>query len=289
VALWRLALVLFCLALPAAAGEAGRLTVTCTTGAARVEVDGRPAGVTPLTVEVAPGLHRLRVARQGCPPFEQTLKVEARGSYTVEADLRPEGVGHLLYVDSADPEKVRRGWKTCVQRNPELAGGALVSPASRGWTALAARALEPLAPQAASRASQELSQILGTGVLHLVVSSDGRAWYFYFRQGQALDRYCSNPGRPGEVGQEVLRTWAGRPEVLLPVCRGRPLSARRSEVTLTDLNSVVYFYYPEMRQSRPAAYRTPAEIMRVLIQLVGVPQSPAPFASLVALPGWKKF
>ncbi len=43
---------------------------------ARVEVDGRDEGVTPVTVRLAPGLHALRVERLGYRPWVGPLRVE---------------------------------------------------------------------------------------------------------------------------------------------------------------------------------------------------------------------
>lgn len=199
-----------------------------------------------------------------------------------------EGPGHVLYVEGAAPSRVTGKWREVVGKRPELAGSAYLKPEGKGWTALAVKGLEKLEAEKASAASKALSDALDAGVLHLAVTPDGRAWYFYWKDGRLVDRYCSNPGRPEEIPYEVLRSWQGRPDLLLPACKGIPLSRNRSEVSLTDFNGFLYFYYPEMRTQKPAAWRSAGEIMRLLVQLVGVSQPPVPFATVPGLPGWKK-
>lgn len=199
-----------------------------------------------------------------------------------------EGPGHLLYVDGKPPASVTVKWLEVVGKRPELAGSVFVKPAEKGWTGLAVKGLEKMEPEKASGASKALSDALDCGVLHLAVSPDGRAWYFYWKDGKLVDRYCSNPGRAEEIPYEVLRSWQGRPDLLLPVCRGRPLSKNRTEVSLTDFNGFLYFYYPEMKTAKPASWRSATDVMRLLTQVVGVSQPPAPFATVATLPGWKR-
>ena len=200
----------------------------------------------------------------------------------------PDPSGHLLYVDRQTGSKIGAGWKKVVASRPEFSGAAFISPQAKGWTGLALKALDSLPPEQASRAAKELSAVLHSGVVHLALTPDERAWYFYWDQGRLVDRYCSNPGKPGEVEVEVVRSWQGRPELLLPVCRGVPLSKTRTEVSITDFNGFLYSYYPEMKTTRPASWRTAADLMVLLTQVLGVGQSPAPFASLSSLPGWTR-
>lgn len=275
------------LALPALAEPPGTVTVTSPAGPAQVTLDGAPAGRTPVTLRLPPGPHVVRVVREGLAPFEQTLEVRSGASQAVEAVLPLlEGPGQILYVEGRDPSKVGPAWLALQKRTPGLRGPSLVRQPARGWVGVASKALEGLEPEPASEAARALSSALGARVLHLAVTPDERAWYFFWEKGHLVDRYCSDPGRDADSG--VLRAWAGRPEALLPVCRGTPLSSRRTEVSLTDLHGLVYFYSPELRQARPGAWRSAADLMRLLAQVLGTPDPPAPFRSLSAAPGWKK-
>lgn len=202
--------------------------------------------------------------------------------------VAPQVVGQLLYVDRQPADKLGAGWRQVVAHRPEFAGSSFVGPQGNGWTGLAVKAMGKMPPEEATRAARELSGILEGGVLHLALTSDGRVWYFFWSGGKLVDRYCSNPGRPEEVTVEVVRSWQGRPELLVPVSRGTPTSKLRSEVSITDFNGFLYSYYPEMRTTRPAAWRSPADLMAVLVQVVGVSQAPAPFSLIAALPGWTR-
>lgn len=200
----------------------------------------------------------------------------------------PQGPGHILYADSKDAPAVLKAWRAVVLKKPGFNSPLAIRPPAQGWIALAVKALEPLPPEAASDAAKALSLQLHTHVLHMAVTKDDRAWYFLYADGKQVDRYCSNPGLPGEVSHDVLRDWAGKPDVLLPLCRGTPISKTRSEVSLTDLNALLYYYYPEMKLKKPASWRSPGDLMRLLSQVLGVPQPPAPYQSLAGLPGWKR-
>lgn len=202
--------------------------------------------------------------------------------------VAPQVVGQLLYVDRQPLDKLGDGWRQVLARQPQFAGSSFVGPQSNGWTGLAVKAMGKMPAEEATLAARELSSVLKGGVLHLALTSDGRVWYFFWDEGKLVDRYCSNPGRPEEVTVEVVRSWQGRPELLLPVSRGTPTSNLRSEVSITDFNGFLYSYYPEMRTERPAAWRSPADLMAVLVQVVGVPQAPAPFSLIAALPGWTR-
>jgi hypothetical protein len=202
------------------------------------------------------------------------------------AGIPPAGSGQLLYVNGQNPDEVRSAWSTVVAGRPEFRGSAFLGPVANRWLPLAVKALDKLSPEQAAGAAKELSAVLDTEVLQLSLSSDGRAWYFLWDEGKLLDRYCSNPGKAGEVDVEVVRSWQGRPELLLPLCRGTPLSTRRSEVSLTDFNGFLYFYYPEMKTTRPESWRTAPDLVALLVQVVGLPLAPASFHSIVGQPGW---
>jgi hypothetical protein len=194
--------------------------------------------------------------------------------------------GHLLYVNRRPTEKVRAGWSQVTGKRPELAGSAFLRPDANGWTGLAVKAIDKLPPEKATEAAKELSAVLKTEVLHLALSPDGRAWYFLWEEGNLVDRYCSNPGKAGEIEIDLVRSWQGRPELLVPVSRGTPLSKTRTEVSITDFNGFLYFYYPEMKTTRPESWRSPTDLLEMLAEVVGVPEPPAPFHSVVNLPGW---
>ena len=67
----------------------GELSVECTVSDARVLVDGRPRGRTPLpgALSVATGGHVLRVERSGYVPFERRIEVAAQSRTEVRAEL----------------------------------------------------------------------------------------------------------------------------------------------------------------------------------------------------------
>ena len=180
-----------------------------------------------------------------------------------------------LYVTSDSRAAVSAAWSALTRTDKTLAGAHRLIGPTRHWIAVQARAFDTASPQTVDLACMNLSRALHTGVLFLQVTADGRAWYFYWNDGHELDQYCSNPGRPGEVDYTTLRTWGGKPEVLVGACRGQALSKTRPAPTITDLNAVIYSYYPEMRSTRPDAWRSPEEIMRTLTQIIGLPCAPA--------------
>ena len=197
---------------------------------------------------------------------------------------------NTLYVTADNTGSVAAAWKKWVAAHPTMAGKALISVPTRRWVALQAQAFDRQDHEAMTAACAGLSLSLQTQVVCLVVSRDGRAWYFYYDRGRQMDRYCSNPGRPGEVDYRTLRSWSGRPDVLVAACRGVPLSSYGGpQVTITDLNSVIYFYYPEMRTTRPASYRTPGAFMKVLGRLLGIGHPPSRYARYPTGDDWKGF
>jgi len=195
----------------------------------------------------------------------------------------PATPGAVVFVSSSDAAAVADAWTKAVRTS------AMVGGVSNGWIGLASRVFEHPDSEAAQGALKSLSGRLGTDVVLLSITGDGRSWYFYWQGGRLQDRYCSNPGRMGEVDYKTLRSWSGRPDVIVRICRGTPLSRRGpGYVTITDLNAILYFYYPEMRLTRPAAYRSPVAFMKLMVQLIGVSSLPQQFSAFAAAPGWRK-
>ena len=67
----------------------GKLTVYSTTGAAEVWIDGVPRGSSPITVEVPPGRHLVRVAREGYRTWGGAVDVKKNTEATAQAALKP--------------------------------------------------------------------------------------------------------------------------------------------------------------------------------------------------------
>ncbi|HEY1101258.1 MAG TPA: PEGA domain-containing protein, partial [Myxococcota bacterium] len=67
----------------------GKLTVYATTGAAEVWIDGVPRGSSPVTVEVPPGRHLVRVAREGYRAWGGAVDVKKNTEATAQAALKP--------------------------------------------------------------------------------------------------------------------------------------------------------------------------------------------------------
>jgi tetratricopeptide (TPR) repeat protein len=70
----------------------GWLRVTSPTDGALVEIDGKPAGKTPLEkpIELSPGKHVLKVISPGKHPFERQLEVAASEAIEIAAALEDE-------------------------------------------------------------------------------------------------------------------------------------------------------------------------------------------------------
>lgn len=94
----------------------GRLTITSTPGGASFSIDGQQRGVTPLTVDLTYGSHRLKVEKAGYKPQERQFEVAAskvlqdftlvaaaeKGKLTVYTNPEP---GATLYVDGVQRGK----------------------------------------------------------------------------------------------------------------------------------------------------------------------------------------
>jgi hypothetical protein len=95
---------------PAAAEAPGTLVVNTNPAGYQVLVDGQPRGVTPLTLELAPGAHELRIETDGEPriiPFTvaagstvaQTLELPKAAPSTGQLTIRTEPAGARVTID----------------------------------------------------------------------------------------------------------------------------------------------------------------------------------------------
>jgi hypothetical protein len=92
---------------PSASAEApGILTVETTPAGAAVLIDDRPRGVTPLTLELAPGAHVLRVVGDGDPRVIP-LTITAGGTVSQVIDLPKAGPQSGRLAISSDPPGAR--------------------------------------------------------------------------------------------------------------------------------------------------------------------------------------
>ena len=78
----------------------GTLEVLADVAAAEIVVDGEPVGVTPLSISMAPGTHKLHVSAPGRLPIEQTVEVAADATTTIHAELRS-----ILEEETAAPRR----------------------------------------------------------------------------------------------------------------------------------------------------------------------------------------
>jgi hypothetical protein len=98
--------------LPSASAEAsGTLTVTTNPAGVPVVIDGEPRGVTPLTLELAPGRHELRLAANGGNArvipltitaggtVSQSIELPTAGPQTGQLTVRTEPSGARITVD----------------------------------------------------------------------------------------------------------------------------------------------------------------------------------------------
>lgn len=77
------------------------VTVSCPVAGAVVEVDGKPAGRTPLQspLEVKPGKHVVKVLAPAKKPFERTVEVKGTESIEVSAALEDEPATVALVIE----------------------------------------------------------------------------------------------------------------------------------------------------------------------------------------------
>ncbi len=94
---------------PPPARSMGRLEVRSTPPGARVLVNGRDRGVTPLTLrDVGPGAYTVRLVREGYAPEERRVVVsEARPAATLTLALARPGAAPAAARGSPDPRRVR--------------------------------------------------------------------------------------------------------------------------------------------------------------------------------------
>lgn len=89
-------LLLAALAATAVAGDKGALRIATIPGGARISVDGAPVGDSPadaketFVLRLAPGEHRIQVAKDGFDPVERRIGVVADSERTLELSLIPE-------------------------------------------------------------------------------------------------------------------------------------------------------------------------------------------------------
>jgi tetratricopeptide (TPR) repeat protein len=201
----------------------------------------------------------------------------------------PAAPADALYVTSDTPASVATTWHSFVKLHPTAAGRTLISGTHNHWVTIEAGGLARQDPVLAEEAAKYFSSALHTSVVDVLVTHDGRAWYFYWANGHVQDRYCSNPGHINEVPYTTLRMWSGKPDVLVNVCRGEPFSKRGTgKVTMTDLNAILYFYYPEMRIEKPAAWRSPSTFAKQMSNLLGTGHAPMPVSTYPGT-GWSGF
>ncbi len=67
------------------------LTVATTPEGAAVGIDGKPAGMSPVTIEVRPGSHTLSLRREGCADEVRPAEAHVGRALVSSLDLRPVG------------------------------------------------------------------------------------------------------------------------------------------------------------------------------------------------------
>ena len=106
----------------AATGSTGRLIVRSEPSGAQVEIDGRAAGATPLTIEaLAPGDHRVLLKR-GTTEIRQTVHVEAGATVSIVAPLQPAlGASGWLAIDvPAELDVIEKGTLLGTSRSRQI-------------------------------------------------------------------------------------------------------------------------------------------------------------------------
>jgi hypothetical protein len=81
--------------------------VRSTPAGARVSIDGRDAGVTPLTIrDVSPGAHVVRIAHQGYVSAERRVRIgTAQPAQSIEVDLVARGGREAAPAPQAAPDR----------------------------------------------------------------------------------------------------------------------------------------------------------------------------------------
>ena len=77
--------------------SASTIEISVNVAGARVLVDGREVGPTPVSgVSVSPGSHRIRVEKEGYEVYEKQVRVEPDRTFSMQ-----------VYLDSAKPKRGR--------------------------------------------------------------------------------------------------------------------------------------------------------------------------------------
>jgi hypothetical protein len=97
-----------------------------------VYIDGQAQGSTRLDLELAPGLHTVRVEKEGHLPYEQQVELRPGENVAVRAQLEPikpkVAAAPVIYSFDADPPQINRGqpttlhWETQNAELVEIAG-----------------------------------------------------------------------------------------------------------------------------------------------------------------------
>ena len=64
-------------------------TITSTPTLADIEIDGKYAGSTKLSIKFTPGTHAVTIKRNGYEPWSRTIEVTEGSELTINADLQP--------------------------------------------------------------------------------------------------------------------------------------------------------------------------------------------------------
>jgi len=121
-----------------------------------VYIDGQAQGSTRLDLELAPGLHTVRVEKEGYLPYEQQVELKPGKNIIVRAKLEPikpeVAAAPVIHFFEADPPHINRGqpttlrWETQNAEHVEIAG--------LGRVPLSGSALEEFRCPAPGRLSQ---------------------------------------------------------------------------------------------------------------------------------------
>ncbi|MCC7418128.1 MAG: PEGA domain-containing protein [Acidobacteria bacterium] len=123
--------------------SAGRLLVRSTPAGARVFVDGRDAGTTPLSVDaLARGAHRIRVMRDGYATVERRITIaDDRAAQTMAVSLAPARPAGRIALSAGLPAAVPPGRLTAVTR--PAGARVFIDDAQVGTTPLQVPAIAP--------------------------------------------------------------------------------------------------------------------------------------------------
>ncbi|MCA9711040.1 MAG: PEGA domain-containing protein, partial [Myxococcales bacterium] len=114
----------------------GEVTVASTTPGAVIIVDGKERGPAPQVLELSPGEHTVKVAKNGFAEQSQTITVEPQGKQQLQLDLVPDPVAPLEPSPAAEtgappPTEEGDGGKGKHKRGKEAPTGP---KAGKPWT-----------------------------------------------------------------------------------------------------------------------------------------------------------